>query len=162
MFFLIQNLQIYRECALWCFTRDVKLRKLISPSNLRFRYGLWFQVNHCNSHALICLLLAGDISVNPGPTCTSTQYQPQKQFLEDYAATCLVINARSLKSLHKLNGKQVCNLARFQELVYAEAADLVWVTETWLTKAPFTRARVDYQPGLACQPGSTRLRINLY
>ena len=61
-----------RVCSLWCFTRDVKLRKLNSPPNLRFRYGLWFQVNHSNSHALICILLAGDISVNPGPTCTST------------------------------------------------------------------------------------------
>lgn len=40
-----------------------------------------------------------------------------------------------LKSLHKLpSGKQVCNLSRFHELVYAEDADLVWVTETWLTQ----------------------------
>ena len=56
------------------------------------------------------------------------------QSLKGYPATCLVINARSLKSLHVTDDKQVCNLSRFQELVYSESADLVWVIETWLTK----------------------------
>lgn len=26
----------------------------------------------------------------------------------------------------------MCNLSHFQELVYSENADLIWVTETWL------------------------------
>ena len=39
-----------------------------------------------------------------------------------------------IKKQHVLDGKKLCHLSRFQELVYSEAADLVWVTETWLTK----------------------------
>ena len=45
----------------------------------------------------------------------------------------LIYNERSLKGLHVTDGKQVSNLSRFQvfqELVYSESADLVWVTET--------------------------------
>ena len=44
------------------------------------------------------------------------------------------LNARSLKSQHVSNGRKLCHLSRFQELVYSEPVDLVWVTETWLTK----------------------------
>ena len=50
-------------------------------------------------------------------------------------ANCLVINARSIKRLHKTSsGKQFCNLHKFHELVYSENADLVWVPESWLNK----------------------------
>ena len=38
----------------------------------------------------------------------------------------------SLISSHRLNGKQSCHLTNFQNLVYSEQADIVWVTETWL------------------------------
>ncbi len=115
-----------RVCLLWCFTRDCKLRN--TNSSAYYRYGLSFQVNHRTSHALICILLSGDICVNPGPINSS--HQPLKQ----NRAKCIVINAPSLKSLHVSEGKQICNLSRFQELVYSEAADLFWVTETWLNK----------------------------
>ena len=47
---------------------------------------------------------------------------------------CILSNARSLKSLHKVNGDLVCNISRFQELVYTEEADIAMVTETWLHK----------------------------
>ena len=121
-----------RICSLWCFTRDRKLRNISCPPNHCYAYGLTFQVNRRTSHALICILLSGDISLNPGPN--SQHQQPQMQSLKGYPATCLVINARSLKSLHVTDDKQVCNLSRFQQLVYSESADMVWVTETWLTK----------------------------
>ena len=35
-------------------------------------------------------------------------------------------------SFHNKDGKQLCHLRNFQDLVYSEEADLVWVTETWL------------------------------
>ena len=44
------------------------------------------------------------------------------------SVTCLVINAQN-----KADGKKVCNLSRFQELVQSKQADVVWVTENWLT-----------------------------
>ena len=47
---------------------------------------------------------------------------------------CIGINARSLKSLHTVNGKKTSNLSQFQDLVHTEYADLVFVTETWLNK----------------------------
>ena len=31
------------------------------------RYGLDLQINRKNSHTIICILLAGDIAINPGP-----------------------------------------------------------------------------------------------
>ena len=49
-----------------------------------------------------------------------------------FFARCLFINARSLISSHRLNGKQSCHLINFQNLVFPEQADIVWVTETWL------------------------------
>lgn len=47
----------------------------------------------------------------------------------------LVMNARSLKSIHYSQGVVNCaryNLHRFQGLVYTEDLDIVLVTETWL------------------------------
>ena len=80
-------------------------------------------------HVFICILLAGDVATNPGPTRKNSHHQNGSQ---SFFAKCLVINARSLISSHKLNGKQSCNLTNFQNLVYSEQADIVWVTETWL------------------------------
>ena len=112
-----------RICSLWCFIHDSKLRYISCPPNHRYAYGLTFQVNCRTSHALICILLSGDISLNSG--LNSKHQQPKMQSLKGYPATCLVINARNLKSLHVTDDKQVCNLSRFQELVYSESADLV-------------------------------------
>ncbi|CAB4032671.1 Hypothetical predicted protein, partial [Paramuricea clavata] len=61
------------------------------------------------------------------PGIQSTQEKVDGKFL----TKCLV-NARSLLSVHKKDGKQTCHLSNFQDLVYSEEADLVWVTETWL------------------------------
>ena len=47
---------------------------------------------------------------------------------------CLVINARSLISVHGTNNceENCSNLDRFQNLVYTEVSDIVCVSETWL------------------------------
>ena len=98
-----------RICSLWCFTRDSKLRNINCPPNHHYAYGLTFQVNSRTSHALICILLSGDISLNPGQ-------QPQMQSLKGYPATCLVINARSLKSLHVTNANKYAIYLVFKSL----------------------------------------------
>ena len=45
------------------------------------------------------------------------------------------MNARSLKSIHRdpESYRIVCNLERFQNLVYNENSDVIRVNETWLT-----------------------------
>lgn len=119
-------------CLLWTSTGDNILRKTSYPC--KHRYGLQLQLNHKNLHLLLYTLLAGDIATNPGPYMTTSSarlsYQPTKQESKGNPATCLVLNARSLKSQHLLDGKKLCHISRFQELVYSESADLVWVTET--------------------------------
>ena len=80
-----------------------------------------------NSEATIRLLMSGDINHNPGPISAATAGK----------INCLVMNARSLKSYHKdstTNWKSVCNLHRFQDLVYAENSDVIYVNETWLNQ----------------------------
>jgi hypothetical protein len=81
----------------------------------------------------ILLLLAGDIATNPGP-CSPGRPTRTNQPCVISSLNCLAINARSLKSSHLVNGQQISNFARFQELVYTENADLAFVTETWLNK----------------------------
>ena len=80
-----------------------------------------------NSDATFHILMSGDISPNPGPISASTAGK----------INCLVMNARSLKSYHKdstTNWQSVCNLHRFQDLVYAEKSDVICVNETWLNQ----------------------------
>ena len=76
-----------------------------------------------SSLPLMLILLANDVEINPGPVCS-----------QHSSLNCIGMNARSLKSLHTMNGQQTCNLSRFQDLVYTENADVVLVTETWLHK----------------------------
>ena len=92
------------------------------------------------------ILLANDVELNPGPvsaperasaTDQSSQSRSEAtaQLLRASSSlNCLAINARSLKSFHSVNGQQVSNLSRFQDLIYTENADLAFVTETWLHK----------------------------
>ena len=80
-----------------------------------------------NSDATFHLLVSGKINPNPGPVSVSTAGK----------INCLVMNARSLKSYHKhstKNWQSVCNLLRFQDLVYAENCDVICVNETWLNQ----------------------------
>ncbi len=64
------------------------------------------------------------MATNPGP-CSS----------RNSIINRLAINTRSLKSIHRdsESNRTVCNLERFQNLVYNENSDVICVTETWLT-----------------------------
>ena len=77
-------------------------------------------------HLFLCILLAGDIATNPGPTCKTT----------NFSIKCATVNARSLKSVHKdvTTNSTICNLERFQDFVYGENLDVVCVNETWLNE----------------------------
>ena len=93
-------------CSIWCFTQDARLRRLNLPPN--HRYGL--QDNSNNFYVVIsALLLSGDISVIPGPERARCRARPilsvgrKGQCL---SVTCLVINAQSLKSINKADGKK--------------------------------------------------------
>jgi hypothetical protein len=67
IFHISSNLAILPEqqCCIWVSTRYIKLRKLNLSTN--YRYGLDLQANRKNSHTIICILLAGDTAINPGP-----------------------------------------------------------------------------------------------
>jgi hypothetical protein len=56
-------------CFIWASTRDRKLRKFALPD--KHRYGLEFHISRKCSHAVLLILLAGDIATNPGPTTGS-------------------------------------------------------------------------------------------
>ena len=68
------------------------------------------------------LLLYGDIISQPGPRRDSRHS----------SIKCLGINARSLKSLHRVEWSTVCNIQCVQELVCSEDVDIVMINETWL------------------------------
>ena len=110
----------YRYCLIWTSTRDQILRKCNYPR--KYRYGLQLDVKQKPAHLLLLILLAGDVATNPGPPKSGRNF-----------VNCLVINACSLKSRHFVNGRKLCHLSSFQDLVYSEQPDFVWVTETWLT-----------------------------
>jgi hypothetical protein len=116
-------------CIIWTATRDLNQRKFYYPLN--YRYGLNLQVNQKLSHVVLLILLAGDVATNPGPAyySASTNSVSRKQ------VKCLVLNTRSIKSIHKdpASNITVCNLQRFQDLVYNENSDIICVSETWLT-----------------------------
>jgi hypothetical protein len=52
---------------IWTSTRDTSVRKLNYPCKLR-SYGLEFNIKQKSLHLVLCILLAGDIATNPGPT----------------------------------------------------------------------------------------------
>jgi hypothetical protein len=113
-----------RLSHIWISTRDINIRKCSLSSNCRF--GLLFQIKNNNLHILLCILLSGDVAINPDP-CNVHLNRPIK---------CFAMNARSLMGTHKLTESEtVCNLNCFQYLVYSEQIDIVCVNEkydTWL------------------------------
>ena len=123
-----------RLCLLWISTRDNVLRKHNLMLKNSYRYGLQFHVPNNMAHLTLIILLAGDIATNPGPFSGANHTTNLQQKANDrkFSAKCLVVNARSLLSIRKSEGKRSCHLANFQELVYTENADIIWVTETWL------------------------------
>jgi exonuclease III len=102
---------------------------LITPT-FRARAGLILMYRSFLALLLICL--SNDVQLNPGPTSS----QPPNVSANGLRMPikCITINARSLKSTHidDTTGTTVCNLQRFQDLVYSENFDVVCVNETWL------------------------------
>ena len=80
----------------------------------------------------MCILLVGDIATNPVAACNSTGIRSQNSQLKS-----LVLNARGLKSINRdeVSNQAVCNLQRFQNLVYNEKSDVICVSETWLNNS---------------------------
>jgi hypothetical protein len=67
----------------------------------------------------LVIVFAGDIATNSGPN---------NQHLR-----CLSFNAQSIRSTRKLpDGSYASNLKSFQDMVFAEELDLIFVTESWL------------------------------
>ena len=80
-------------CSIWCFTEDVRLRRLnLPPSHC---YGLQDNPNHFFFVVISALLLSGDISVNPGPE----RARPR---------------ARPILSVGRKRTVSICNLSRNQ------------------------------------------------
>ena len=98
----------WKTCYRWCHTRDKKLRNLIFPPCHCF--GLMLQLDYSNLHIFLCLLLSGDICVNPGPVGFTRSVQSRTQ-------------PSNLQNI-LLVKFQVCNLSLLQELVYADDSDL--------------------------------------
>ncbi len=90
--------------------------------------------------------MSGDVEINPGPSTQSMRYteklQPQSstkiqhQLLRNScpSVNCVVLNARSLTSIHKKNDQIFSNMNCMQNFLIAENIDIAFVTETWLTK----------------------------
>ena len=77
--------------------------------------------------SVFLIKLSGDIEINPGPESKQSSHNNRP-------VKCLGLNARSLMSVTKTNDREtVSNLERFQNLVYSEDIDIVFVNETWLS-----------------------------
>ena len=114
-------------CFIWTAIRDAKLRK----SNLseKHRYGLEFQISRNPAHLVLCILLAGDVATNPGPTSDPQTTDGFK---------ILYLNARSLKAFDhppESASLKVCKISLLQDLVYSGNYDVVCVSETWLNNS---------------------------
>ena len=117
-------------CSLRTLTRDNILRKSNYPC--KHRYGLEFQVKHKNLHLLLCILLAGDVAINPGPISNLQTMNSLK---------ILYLNARSLKASvypPANTSTKVCKIALFQDLIYSGNYDVVCVCETLLNNSIFS------------------------
>ena len=113
-------------CCIWTATRDLKQRKLNYPLN--YQYGIDLQIDRKPFHVVLLILLAGDVATNPGPLSSAPKNR---------TVNCLSLYARSLTSLHRTNTSEaeVCsNMELFQNLVYSEDSDVIFVNETWLKK----------------------------
>ena len=81
------------------------------------------------------LLMCGDIHPNPGPTtrCRNNNQNASGQREKQSDLYCMHMNARSLKKNVISEGNScTSNLLKFQEMIYSEMFDIVFVSETWL------------------------------
>ena len=79
-------------CCIWAATRDLKQRKLNYPLN--YQYGIDLKIDRKPFHVVLLILLAGDVTTNPGPLSSAPRNR---------TVNCLSLNARSLTSLHRTN-----------------------------------------------------------
>ena len=86
-------------------------------------------------------LMCGDIHPNPGPTTNNVNSSRSDNFdsckrppvHKHSIVSCMYMNARSLKkNIHLQENQYISHLSRFQELLYSESVDIMFVTETWL------------------------------
>lgn len=86
-----------------------------------------------SSLAIMLVLLANDVEVNPGSADSGVQHLANN----NSSLNCILLNARSLKSMHTQYENQTAkistNIARLQNLLCSEETDVVFVTETWIT-----------------------------
>ncbi len=68
---------------LWTSTRDNIQRKSTFPSQLHYRYGLTFNIKNNHIHLFLCILLAGDVATNPGPTYNTSRLSSLKRIHKD-------------------------------------------------------------------------------
>ena len=88
------------------------------------------------------LIMCGDIHPNPGPTSTNTSINGNSSCSNNCVSRerqpgdkqsnlfCMHMNARSLKKNINTQGNLfISNLIKFQEMVYSESVDIMFVTE---------------------------------
>ena len=111
------------------FTCSFKRRKKVKkkPLQTSFKLLLGCRILLYALYSAFLIYLSGDVELNPRPRNDRTSHDRRP-------VKCLALNARSLMSLAKTNdGKTVSNLERFQNLIYCEEIDVVFVNETWLS-----------------------------
>ena len=109
------------------FKRRRKNKQRVLPNSLKLALGCPLILYALFSVFLI--KLSGNVEINPGPS--SNKFQNS---YNDRAVKCIGLNARSLMSVKKTNDREVVsNLERFQNFVYSENIDIVFVNETWLS-----------------------------
>ena len=109
------------------FKRRQKLKQRPLANSLKLALGYRLLLN--DQFSMLLIKLSGDIEINPGPTSNAVQMSHNNR-----AVKCLGLNARSLMSVRKTNdGESVSNLERFQNFVYSEDIDIVFVNKTWLS-----------------------------
>ncbi len=132
-------------CAINNRTRSVVL---IKRKFLRRRFYYYTNCQSTFNPTVLSsyLLMCGDIHPNPGPTATSTNVNSnysnnrgtsgRKPEDKHSNLFCMYMNARSLKkNIHTQGNVYVSNLMKFQEMVYSESVDLMFVSETWLNSS---------------------------
>ena len=116
------------EFAAWKFFKSPISQLSATSGNHHFVPTRHRNFNSSRGFITGLLLLCGDIFSQPGPRITKrTQNSGSSVPLKG-----LVINARSMKSTHKVGTSRVNNLDRVQDLVCSEHADIVLISETWL------------------------------
>ena len=114
----------------WISTQDFDLCKLSYTPY--YRYGLDFSLSRPRHVIFWCILLSGNIAINPCPVAidNSNTYASLLPFsrasLCKSHLSCLQFNARSLKSFTRtIDCLQESNLTNFQNLVYSEDLDVL-------------------------------------